>query len=135
MIKKLDLENNCEHAKIGICESCALDAARDAEIAANGCSCGKPYVGVLVDTRTGREYFMCAGFTDLVIKMRGEHTIDSLQASAERLDRAMKAFGDLCANTKSGPQAARPPVPSQDLLEQEQTTTGPEAPSTEHADE
>lgn len=107
----------CGHTDCGICESCALDQAQEKEIAANGCSCGKPYVAVLVDTRTGREYFMCAGFTDLVIKMSG---VDRLHAS----------------NTKSGPQAARPPVPTGDLLleQQQENTPGAEPPSTDEQD-
>lgn len=149
MIEKLDLENNCEHAKLGICESCALDAARDAEIASNECSCGKPYVGVLVDTRTGREYFVCAGLTDLAIKMRGAHALEGLSKNLDKIDREIAAFeravaehaspeiADLLAsNTKSGPQAARPPVPIGDLLleQQQENTPGAEPPSTDEQD-
>lgn len=149
MIRKLQLENNCEHVAIGICESCAQDAARDAEIEANGCSCGKPYVGVLVDTRTGREYFVCAGLTDFVIRVRSAHVIAGIagiDAHLNKIDRDIAAFsravaehaddellGLLAPNTKSGPTAARPPVPTGDLLleQQTQTTPGPEAPSTD----
>lgn len=153
MIRKLQLENNCEHVAIGICENCAQDAARDAEIEANGCSCGKPYVGVLVDTRTGREYFVCAGLTDFVIRVRSAHVLESLAAINESLNESLneniaafsravaehaddELLGLLAPNTKSGPTAARPPVPTGDLLleQQTQTTPGPEAPSTDRED-